>query len=345
MMSLNGDLITDILGRVDGITLASAGCVSSQFWSIAKEEKIWEEKCSSLWPSTQDSDVKKFISSSLGGFRKFYASCFPAIAYDESLNRHKVKKVCDSLPSDFVSLVDITYKDKTIYSKVVWGIPCAEEEFDTWFSNCPFKMELINFYDVEDEDQTFGNGMPKIDTVEKVKKDWNFWGQLMENIRLSCIMVNKRTGQAANLSSWSTLSEQSDWASHMDVVISFGSILPAHNILPCESVQCILVMKCRLSDSLKITELSMRLEDTMGGWVNGRDSLLILERGLGCRRSNNQIQIFASYQKHLNERGKLKETNIRNKGRPDMICILSGIVAAASFCYFVFRASGAILGL
>ncbi|GLJ55195.1 hypothetical protein SUGI_1184440 [Cryptomeria japonica] len=343
MMSLNGDLIADLLGRVDGVTLASLGCVSSQFWSIAKEEKIWEEKCSSLWPSTQDSDVKKFISSSLGGFRNFYASCFPIIAYDESFKRHKVKKVCDSLPSDFVSLVDVTYKDNIIYSKVVWGIPCAEEEFDTWFSNCPFKMELINFYDVEGEDQTSGDGLPKIDTIENVKKDLNFWGQMTENIRLSWIMVNKRTGQAANLSSWRPLCEQSDWASHKDCVISFGSILPAHNVLPCKSVQCILVLKCRLSDSLKITELSMRLEDTMGAWVNGRDSLLILERAVGCRRSNKQIQFFASYQKHLSERGKLKEANMKNEGCLDIICILGGIVVSASFWCLVFRESGPIL--
>ncbi|XP_057835181.2 F-box protein At2g27310 isoform X2 [Cryptomeria japonica] len=282
MMSLNGDLIADLLGRVDGVTLASLGCVSSQFWSIAKEEKIWEEKCSSLWPSTQDSDVKKFISSSLGGFRNFYASCFPIIAYDESFKRHKVKK-------------------------------------------------------------TSGDGLPKIDTIENVKKDLNFWGQMTENIRLSWIMVNKRTGQAANLSSWRPLCEQSDWASHKDCVISFGSILPAHNVLPCKSVQCILVLKCRLSDSLKITELSMRLEDTMGAWVNGRDSLLILERAVGCRRSNKQIQFFASYQKHLSERGKLKEANMKNEGCLDIICILGGIVVSASFWCLVFRESGPIL--
>jgi hypothetical protein len=109
----------------------------------------------------------------IGGFRNLYASCFLAIAYDESSIRHKVKKVCKSLPSDFVSLVDVMYKDKPIYSKVLWGIPCAEEEFDTWFSSCPFKMELINFNDFEDKEQTFADELPNIDTVEKVKKDWN----------------------------------------------------------------------------------------------------------------------------------------------------------------------------
>ena len=104
---------------INNITLASVGSVSFQFWSIEKEKKIWKDKCSSLWPSTQNSYVKVFIYSSLGGFRNLYASCFLAIAYDESSMRHKVKKVCKSLPSDFVSLVDVMYKDKTIYSKVL----------------------------------------------------------------------------------------------------------------------------------------------------------------------------------------------------------------------------------
>ena len=138
----------------------------------------------------------------IGGFRNLYASCFLAIAYDESSIRHKVKNVCKSLPSDFVSLVDVMYKDKPIYSKVLWGIPCAEEEFDTWFSSCPFKMELINFNDFEDKEQTFADELPNIDTVEKVKKDWNLWGHFMENIRLSWIMVNKRHIYMKRLSTW-----------------------------------------------------------------------------------------------------------------------------------------------
>ncbi|GLJ19272.1 hypothetical protein SUGI_0346640 [Cryptomeria japonica] len=90
----------------------------------------------------------------------------------------------------------------------------------------------------------------------------------MENIRLSWIVINRRTGHAANLSSWTPLSQKGHWPSDKDFVMCFGSILPAHKILPCKAVQCKLVMKCRLSDGdnirLKITELSMQWEDIIG---------------------------------------------------------------------------------
>ncbi|GLJ55197.1 hypothetical protein SUGI_1184480 [Cryptomeria japonica] len=352
MMSLNGDLISQILGHVDGTTLANAGCVSSEFWSIAREERIWEQVCCSLWPSIEDTGIKELISDSLGGFRNFYANCFPLIAY-ESTQRDsmsmELQNLNDGVPSDFVSIVDVAYKNKAIFNKVVWGILCAHD-FEGWFSNCPFRMELIEFSDVEDDNHAVEDGLPTIiECLGKVKKDDKIWGELMENIRLSWIVVNRRTRKVANFSSWSPLAGQRHWVSDKDFVMRFGSILPAHNILPCNFVHCILVMKCRVSDgdqaSLKISQLSMQLEDAMGGQVNGRNSLLILERALGCRKSKNHAQILVSYQQYFSEQRKLKEAKMRSEERLDTLCILSGIVAFNSICYFVFRESGAIMGL
>ncbi|GLJ55206.1 hypothetical protein SUGI_1184610 [Cryptomeria japonica] len=332
---LNSDVISGILGRVDGKTIANAGCVSSEFWSVVKEERIWEEACCSMWPSVEDTNVKDLISASLGGFRKFYASCFPFVAYETIPTESKcndLKNPCDgtAVPSDFISVVDVQYKDKVIVSKVVWGIPSAGD-FEGWFCNCPFRIDILNF----DEHHTITDGLPKIVSVDKQRKDGEFWGQFMENIRLSWIVINRRTGKAANLSSWNPLNGMRDWPSDKDFVITFGSILPAQKILPYKAVQCKLVMKFRLSDgdntSLKMTEVSMQLEDMMGGRVNGRQSLAILERALDCTRTNNQNQILESYQKYLREQRKLREAKMRNEGRLNSLFILCGIVAFASF--------------
>ncbi|GLJ55207.1 hypothetical protein SUGI_1184620 [Cryptomeria japonica] len=345
-MMLNRDLISDILGRVDGRTLANAGCVSSEFWSVARQERIWEEACCSMWPSVEDTDVKKLISSSLGGFRNFYASCFPFVVYGSTLsdsNCRELEKLSDRfvVPSDFVSVVDVQYKNKFIYSKVVLGIPAAED-FEGWFCTCPFRVDLLNY----NEDHAITDGLPTIVPLDKQRKGSDFWEQFMENIRLSWIVINRRTGQAANLSSWIPLSGKRDWPSDKDFVMCFGSTLPAHNILPCKTVQCKLVMKCRLSDggntSLKITELSMQLEDMMGAHVNGRRSLAILERALECTRSKNHNQILESYQKYLREQSKLREAKMRSEGCLDTLFILGGIVAFAVFCFFAFRLRTAI---
>lgn len=168
MTTLNTDLFYDILRRLDGATLASASCACAAFSSMSKEEKIWENICSSMWPSTKNDDVKTLISS-IGGFKKFYADCFPLIVnksvpdfrwsdypeYPEELTEAEYYGDFDEFenvsPSDFVSIVDIRYKDKTICSKVIWGIPNANG-FNGWFSNCPFRIDLFTFSDRGDED-------------------------------------------------------------------------------------------------------------------------------------------------------------------------------------------------
>ncbi|GLJ55213.1 hypothetical protein SUGI_1184730 [Cryptomeria japonica] len=347
-MSLNGDLISEILERVDGITLANAGCVSSEFRSIARQENMWEEACSNLWPSTVDTDIKQLISSSLGGFRNFYANCFPSIVYESNekdFNYSEMKKICyDSLelhtcdPSDFVSLVDVWYMEKTVYSKILWGIPNASNVED-WFCNRPFRVDSIDFWDLGNEDPITEDGFPTGVSFDKVRMEDKIWGQLMENFKLSWIVINKRTGEAANLSSWRPL--LGEMYSDADFLMQSGSLLPAQNILPYKDVQCILAIKIRLSEndhgSMKITELGMQLEDMMGARVNGRNSLLIVERALGCRKSIDHHQIFKSYQKYLSQQRKLTEAMVRNEGVLDTLCTLSAIVSFVSFCYLIFR--------
>ncbi|XP_057847247.2 F-box protein At2g27310 [Cryptomeria japonica] len=343
-MSLNSDIITDILGRVGGITLANAECASSHFRSIARQENLWEEKCCSVWPSTRNADIKELISSSLGGFKKFYADCFPVIANDgESNPREPINLSLNSLEdlsalhSDFVWVVDVVYKNKPIYSKVISGIPSADD-FPGLFYCCPFRMEFINLCDVLDDCNSYGDGLPTISL--QGKKNPKFWGHLMDNVRLSWILINQRTGQAINLSSWKPLVGRMEWPSQKDFVLIFGSILPSHKMCSSKFVQCGLSMKCRVSDkdhtSLKITELSMELEDMMGVRVNGMNSVVILENAFGCRRSKDHNQILQAYQKYLVEKSKLREMKMSKGGCADGVWIVSAIVALATFSYFNF---------
>lgn len=159
--TLSSDLFYDILKRVDGSTLATASCACATFSSISNEERLWENVCSSMWPSTRNEDVKTLILS-IGGFKKFYADCFPLIVnksvpefrwsdypeYSEELTEAEYYGDFDEFenvsPLDFVSIVDIRYKEKIICSKVIWGIPNSNG-VNGWFSNCPFRIDLFTF--------------------------------------------------------------------------------------------------------------------------------------------------------------------------------------------------------
>ncbi|OVA05782.1 hypothetical protein BVC80_9037g50 [Macleaya cordata] len=365
MALLSSDLFHDILGRLDGTTLASAACACAAFCSISKEEKIWENVCHSLWPSTNRDDVRSLISS-IGGFRKFYADCFPLIVnkefsvshwdtyldypegWDEADYYGDIDEFESISPSDFVSIVDIRYKDKAIYSKVLWGIPDSDG-FNGWFHNCPFCVDLLSYSDGGDnrEDEvtlSVLDGLPPITCIERERKDGKLWRELRDGIRLSWIIVNKKVKQAANISSCIPLGGQRHWPTDKDFLIRFGSILPAKDILPCQVVECILVMKFRVilmaegegsQTTLKLTELSMQIEDMEGAHVNGRNSLLVLKEALNCRRSKNYSEVLESCHIYSKVQSELKEEKMRNESHLDRLCILSGIAAFFTFWYYI----------
>ncbi|XP_010255915.1 PREDICTED: probable F-box protein At1g60180 [Nelumbo nucifera] len=365
MESLSNDIFYDILRRLDGATLASAACACAAFHSISKEESIWENVCHSLWPSTNREDVRSLISS-IGGFRKFYAGCFPLIvnkdvpvAQLDSCHEYLEEwsdadyygdmDVFESVsPSDFVSIVDIRYKDKAIYSKVLWGIPDSDGT-NGWFYNCPFRIDLLSYSDGNDanEDEiilSVSDGLPPVTSIERERKDGKLWRELRDGIRLSWIIVNKKAKQAANFASWSPLGGQRHWPTDNDFLLHFGSILPAKDILPCRVVECILVMKCKVIHSgegednhtlLKLTELSMQLKDMGGSHLNGRNSLLVLKEALSCRRSKNYTEVLESRHLYSKAQSELKEERMRNESYIDRLCILSGIAALLTFWYCI----------
>lgn len=363
--SLNSDLYYDILRRLDGASLASAACTCAAFSSNSKEEILWENVCSSMWQSTNREDVKGLIKS-IGGFKKFYADCFPLLVnkevpefrwnsyvdYPDELTEAEYYGDMDEFenvsPSDFASIVDIRYKDKTICSKVLWGIPNANG-FNGWFSNCPFRIDLLAYSDRDDDDAgevtlSETDGLPPIMSMERERKDGKIWQELRAGIRLSWIVVNRKSKQSANVSSLIPLGGQRHWPTDKDFLIRFGSVLPSKDILPWQVVECILLMKFRVMHSdgtgavqttLKLTELSMQLGDVEGAHVNGRNSLLILKESLSCPRSKNYSEVLESYRLYSKAQSELKEEKMRNESMLDRLCILSGITAFATFCYYI----------
>ncbi|XP_058770870.1 F-box protein At2g27310-like [Vicia villosa] len=364
--SLNSDLFYDILRRLDGSTLASLACTCEAFCSISKEESLWENVCASVWPSTNREDVKSLISF-IGGFRKFYADCFPLIINKEVGEYHwnnyleylddwteaeyygDTNEFESITPSDFISIVDIRFKGKPICSKVLSGIPNANDNAG-WFYNCPFRIDLLTYADRDDnndgeEEVTISvtDGLPPITSMERERKDGKLWHELRDGLLLSWILVNKKIKQAANLASWSPLDGQRHWPTEKDFVIRFGSVLPAKDILPSQVVQCILVMKFRVvhieeegfETSLKLTELSMQLEDMEGSHVNGKNSLHILKEALSCRRSKNYSEAIESCHMYSKVQNELKEEKMRSESRLDTFCIVTGIAAFMTFWYYV----------
>ncbi|KAE9463997.1 hypothetical protein C3L33_04094, partial [Rhododendron williamsianum] len=305
---LSGDLFYDILRRLDGATLASAACTCAALRSISQEERLWENVCSSMWPSTNREDIKSLIES-IGGYKKFYADCFPLIVnkqvpefrwndypeYPEEWTEAEYYGDTDDfesvLPSDFISIVDIRYKDKTICSKVLWGIPNANGS-NGWFYNCPFRVDLLTYSAIDDDQDdeitlSVSDGLPPISSMERERKDGSFGRIFGVGYDLVGLVIRTEEGGEG----------------------------------------------CRTT--LKLKELSMQLGDMEGAHVNGRNSLLVLKEALSCRRSGNYSEALESCHLYSKAQSELKEEKMRNENRLERMFILSGIAAFASFCYYL----------
>ncbi|MCO5571250.1 hypothetical protein L7F22_024987 [Adiantum nelumboides] len=355
---INTDVLYEVLRRVDGVTLAKAACAGSMFHSISSNDQMWERVCNQLWPSTRDPEVKSIVSS-LGGFRKFYGSCFPLVInkqpfiFDSSDTISKdtidwfddeedmIEELSDTSLDDFLFIVDVVFRGKPVVSRVLHGIPGAGNVHG-WFSNCPFRIDLVSHCEEDEEEanesemEGFSTGtvviddLPMVISIEKERKDGRFWKALWDDINLSWIIVNKKTKQMANLASWRPLGGQRHWPSEKDFLVRFGSILPAHEFLSPKIIQCSVVLKCRLLSNLEmeergrtssfmITELSLQLEDMAGMHLNGRHSLLVLKEVLSCQKSMNHHKVLRSYGQYIRAQSEVRGEKFRSDGQVDVM--------------------------
>uniref|UniRef100_A0A0D9VU71 Uncharacterized protein n=1 Tax=Leersia perrieri TaxID=77586 RepID=A0A0D9VU71_9ORYZ len=259
----------------------------------------------------------------------------------------------NALPSDFVSLIDVRYKDRTLYSKVIWGIPNSDGT-NGWFYNCPFRIDLFDHSPENNVNNEEGvllptiNALPWVPSMEQERKDGKLWKELSDGIKLSWIIINRKMKRAVNLASWHPLGGQRHWPTDTDFVLRFGSVLPAKEALPCQVAECILLMKFHVTSmgseetgeplALALTELSMQIEDMGGARLNGRCSLLVLKEALGCcHRSRNFDEVMESCHLYLRAQSELKEEKIRSECRFDTLCVVSGIAVFVALCTMWYR--------
>ncbi len=299
LKALNRDILADIIVRTDGSTLAAVACVSSDLHDVARDQSLWRQLCHSTWPSTALEEAQHVLSSSpIGGFDNFYANSYPLLLHGKHVKGTKLKPFkCPELkthvpPSEFASLVDLYNRKECVLSKVLDGIHEAvdvsyhkDSEYNwnvnsydcwRWYSNCPFKHELLSLdseeftgfgdelghgHDAQNEET---RGFSSISVAEDGKLRHDHCKELVENLRLSWVLLDKTNGKSVNLSSWKPLLVQRTWPFHGDYLIHFGSIVPVEvSLLPHKLSKCILIVRCKMIESEgcpKWMEISLKLK-------------------------------------------------------------------------------------
>jgi hypothetical protein len=313
-------IMTHILTRLDGPTLASAACASSQLHAYSAEQALWRDICAATWPSVSDPRVDDIISTFPSGHRSFFSDSFPLLHHSSS-SQYDPSRLAPT--SELISAVDIFYKGQLIFSKV--------QETDTeagWFEfQCsPFRVDLLGQKEIVPTPIRHVG-----DTKESLK-------HLEENLTLSWIVIDPARKRAANLSSRRPVSVSRHWLTG-EVQLLFATIMAADRRRE-ELVQCGMVVTCKGSDGgeLHVREVSMQMEAMEGNHLNGKESLVILQGAIEAgkrKESEDRSEGKARFEEFLEMKRERKERTQRREGALDMICIATGVTLFMAFWSFV----------
>lgn len=349
------DVLRDVLDRVDGATLARASCVSTQFRSAGYEEAVWEKLCNERWPSTIEEPVKSLVSA-VGGFRKLYNNCFPFVSNDLSQGCGSGEEDNEDAvsSSDFVSIVDVTYGGEVVLSRVVEGVPGA-------IAMCGPLVDILAKSEApagpghgegvsKEEDGrpfvTIYTKIPRVSSIAQERKDGRFWSALCSHLRLSWILVNKKTQRIVNLGSWKPLGGIRHRPCGDDFLLRFGSILPTST-----PVHCNITMRCKMATStpvttesegeneattvVRVTELGMHLEDIHRVHLRGSHAISLLSRVMNCDKTVAEGKVAASYKSFMATQISNQERLVRRENHRQ--------IAGAVFFVGVFVTAMSIL--
>ncbi|KZV46696.1 F-box protein-like [Dorcoceras hygrometricum] len=312
--AIHPDIIgTHILRRLDGATLASTSCASSQLLSLCSDDQLWRSICNSTWPSTTDTRVLRAISAFPSGHRSFYSDSFPSAHHELPRETRSVQK------SELISAVDIYFEDRLIYSKVL-----ETETVSNWFLSFPLSLELLDPKEI-------------VPTTLKIEEDSGDCASLAaQHLKLSWILIDPNNGRAVNVASRTAVESRRNW-SDGDIQLRFATVVASATR---ELVQCAVLVNCGGKDGgeLHLKEVKMQVEDMEGRTLSGRDSFGILQaamegrrRRIDCKREKDIYESFLKKKVQYKEKQQMRERGL------DMICIVIGLSIFFSIWIFCFR--------
>ncbi|KAI4334204.1 hypothetical protein L6164_018922 [Bauhinia variegata] len=316
--SVHPDIIHNhILNRLDGPTLASTACASSQLRRLCTEETLWRKLCISKWPSTENPLVQDVVTTFSGGQRSLFADSFSVLGYSSDMKQSDRS----FLSGDLISAVDIYYQDKPIFSKVH-----RTETQAGWFLCSPFWIDLL---DPED---------PVPTPVKYTRKDEELLKHLEDNLSLSWIAIDPTQKRAANLSSWRPVLVQRHWMTR-DLDVLFAVVM-ASDRAASELVQFKIKVTCsgKVGGDMQVNEVSLMVEDMDGRHVNGKESMVILRSAMenGKRKKVNDEETKVNFDKFSSMKKEKREMKQRIEKAMDMASIVIAISMFIFFCWFMF---------
>ncbi|XAR69787.1 hypothetical protein NMG60_11001509 [Bertholletia excelsa] len=316
ILDVHRDIVgAHILPRLDGASLASAGCTSSQLYSLSAQDHLWTAACLSNWPSTAATPrLRGLIAAFPGGPRAFFAASFPLL-----LPTSASATITSPPPEELISAVDIHYAGKLIFSKVL-----ETETFTGWFRCSPFRIDLLDPKDA-------------VPTAIRHPDSASACCELAAEMTLSWVLIDPAGRRAANLSSHKPVAVERHWLTG-EVQVRFSTVLFGGDKKSPE-VEWAVVVTCFGSEvgEMHVGEVSLLVEDMEGNHLSGKDGLIILHRAFEGKRGNKRRDVEArkTYEGYLARKRERREKKLKNESTLDMVCVASGYLFLFSFALYL----------
>lgn len=317
--AIHSDIVrSHVLNRLDGPTLASTSCASTQLLSLCSDDHLWREICNSTWPSTTDPRVRDVISGFPFGYRSFYYDAFPAVGHQHSAKR--TQKRSPSGTSELISAVDIYCDEKLVYSKAM-----VAETRSGWFTCSPFRLDLL------DPKETIPTPL-KFDG-----EDGNCMEIASDRLRVSWVLIDPAKNRAVNVASLKAVEARRHWLTE-EVQLRFATVAAGGDG---ELVQYAVMVTCggREGEEMHVREVYMQVEDMEGKIVCGMESLAILwesMEGQRCRSSRRTEK--ENYEMLVKMKIECMERKQRRERSLDMAFIATGVsIFLAILIHFLSR--------
>ncbi|GAA0169632.1 hypothetical protein LIER_24073 [Lithospermum erythrorhizon] len=306
--SIHEEIIkSHILNKLDGKSLASTSCVSTEFKSLSNGEILWKTICSNHFPSS----LNPLVQTNMTNHRLFFSDVSSAVHHlplTPPSQRPKIKNL--------VSAVDIFYEDEVVFSRVINTESCS-----SWFSCSPFKIDILEAKEV----------FPT--NVKITGDDQMCMAALEKGMKLSWIMIDGDSKKALNVSSLCPVAVRRNWLGG-EIQIRYAMVVPDSRY--CDDgealVQCGVVVSYREGEEMQVKELSLIVEDSEGLILDGNEGLAIVQEVInGERGVKNSDEERERYEKFINYKSDLTEMKL------DMFVVFTGVSLFLSLCMVLLK--------
>ncbi|CAJ1956179.1 unnamed protein product [Sphenostylis stenocarpa] len=311
--TLHPDIIqSHILNRLDGPTLASASSSTLHLRRLCTDHHLWQNICASTWPSLNHPRTAALIATFPAAHRSVFSDSFPSLHHSAHPQPNPTP-----MPPEFVSAVDLYYKGKPFFSRVI-----TTETHKGWFLSSPLWVDLLDANEVVPTPLKFA-----------LRDEESSWlAHLEENLGLSWIVIDPSRKRAANVSSRRPVAARRHWLTE-ELEVLFAVAM--------ETVQCVIKVTCcgKAGGAMHVREVSLAMEDTEGRHVMGRDSFVILQDAMknGERRKPDPKEAKARFEKFCRVKRETKEKKLRRDNAMDMVAMLVAFtVFVLLFWFMVF---------